>query len=338
MTETLQKAKPKAESPFEILTNKQKLQFAWDATSLSTFKTCPRKYYYAQILGLRSRQKAAPLEFGGLYHDMLEFYDRLLSKGVPFETAVRDTVRYGLKRTTTYSTKIVLDAETGGEVEIKTPIFWTTDQPQRTRETLIRSFIWFTEQFKVDPLKTFVLENGKPAIELTFRLELPITTPGGRPYLWCGHMDKVSTVQDHVYVHERKHTVTTLSPSYFDKYSPNTQVTGYIFGASIVLGKRIQGAFVDAAQIAVNFTRFGRSIVNRTKGQIEEWYQGTLHWIKLAEQAAQENHYPMNEESCSNFGGCAFRNVCSKDASVRKLYLDQDFELRAWNPLEDREV
>lgn len=334
-----------AESPFEILANGQRLQFAWDATSLSTFKACPRKFYYAQVLGLRGKERAAPLDFGGFLHDMLEKFDRALAGGKDHETAVREVVRYGLGVTTTYAELPLLDSngapvldEQGMPMNARQPVFWGSDDNRRTRQTLIRTFIWSTEQFRNDPLKTMIMPSGKPALELSFRLELPIKTPNGRNYLWCGHMDKICEVQGHPYIQERKHTVTTLSPTYFDKYSPNTQVTGYIFSAGVVLGRPVMGAFIDAAQVAVGFSRFGRSIQNRTPDQIDEWYKGSLYWIKQAEACAEANYYPMNEESCSNFGGCPFRNVCSKDQKVRKMYLDQDFQHRAWNPLQDREV
>jgi len=326
--------KAPAQSPFETLPNGNKLQFAWDATSLSTFKACPRKFYYTQMLSLRGKERAAPLVFGGHLHDALERYERALHAGVPFNDAVRDTVIYLLKVTTT-RVKFV-NQETKKEEERL--IFWTTDDTTRTRETLVRAFVWYTEQFRNDPLKAYILANGKPALELSFRLELPLKTPNGNPYLWCGHIDKVAELQGNLYIQERKHTKQTLAPSYFDKYSPNTQVTGYIFSAAVILQRPVGGAFIDAAQTAVSFSRYARGMQNRTQDQISEWYRGTLYWIKQAEACAVDNFWPMNEESCSNFGGCPFRSVCSKDPKVRKNFLDSDFEHRAWNPLEDREV
>jgi len=41
--------------------------------------------------------------------------------------------------------------------------------------------------------------------------------------------------------------------------------------------------------------------------------------------------------NCHHYGGCQFREVCSKDPSARKMYLEKDFVQQVWNPLEERE-
>jgi hypothetical protein len=40
----------------------------------------------------------------------------------------------------------------------------------RTKETLVRSVVWYCDEYKDDPLRTAMLPNGKPAVELSFML------------------------------------------------------------------------------------------------------------------------------------------------------------------------
>jgi hypothetical protein len=343
-------------------------QWAWDATSLSMFKDCPRKYYYAIIKGYRPVTVAAPLAFGGYLHAALETWDRNRVKGQDHETSVRNAVRWLLAETVTYGveyeeTQRGFDVATGTETETKFKVFiadddgpalaaltdeqrarctrthrpWHTSDPNRTRETLLRSFIWYTEQFRDDNLKTAILPDGKPALELSFRIELPLTSPDGKPYFWCGHIDKIAEMLSDFFIQERKHTKSTLGGYYFDKYSPSTQVTGYTFAGQIVLSKPVRGAIIDAVQVAQSFSRPGRSLQTRTRAQLDEWLRGQLYWIKQAEECARAEYWPLNEESCSKFGGCQFRGICSKDPSIREMFLNNDFQVRHWNPLEVRE-
>ena len=39
----------------------------------------------------------------------------------------------------------------------------------KTRFTLLRSVVWYLEQFENDPCETVILADGRPAVELSFR-------------------------------------------------------------------------------------------------------------------------------------------------------------------------
>jgi hypothetical protein len=93
---------------------------------------------------------------------------------------------------------------------------------------------------------------------------------------------------------------------------------------------------IDAAQIAVGFTRFARGLIPRTKDQMAEWLDDAIYHIKEAWRAA-EHGYPMNDKACQLYGGCEFLEVCSKSPRVRQDYLDGGFQrVGPINPLEVR--
>lgn len=289
------------------------LQIAWDSTSLGLLKTCPRKYYYKMIENWQTREQSLHLDFGIYYHSALEEFDKAMAEGVSHDQATELAVRKALSISKTF-----------------------VGDNYKNRQTLTRAIVWYLEHFKDDPAKTVILANGKAAVELSFRMDLPLTGPDGEPYLACGHLDKAVEWQGGVYILDRKTTKGALGSFYFDQYSPNNQMSMYSMAGKVVLERDAAGIIIDAVQIAVGFCRYARGITNRTKGQLDEWLDDTLHWIQMAEHFANHNHWPMNDQSCGNYGGCEFRGVCSKDQSVRHNFLAADFTKRVWDPLISR--
>lgn len=289
------------------------VQYAWDSTSLGWLKDCPRKYYYSMIEGWRSKHESVHLKFGILYHKGLESYDRLrAASAISHDDALKEVVRTTL-----------IDS-----------FPWPFDHPSKTRPNLVRSIIWYIENFKDDAAKTIILDTGAPAVELSFRMELPYNTRNAVPYLFCGHLDRVVTFNGLTFVMDRKTASSTLASNYFDKYEPNNQMTAYSAAAKVIYKQPIRGVIIDAVQIAVGFSRYVRGITYRTPAQLDEWLVDLSHWLALAETYALAGHWPMNDNACDKYGGCPFRKVCSKDPGVRQAMLESDFtQEEPWNPL-----
>ncbi|HEX4500600.1 MAG TPA: PD-(D/E)XK nuclease family protein [Scandinavium sp.] len=287
------------------------IQFAWDSTSLGWLKDCPRKYFYHQIEGWRAKSENVALTFGQFYHQALELWDRLLIDGVDKTHALREVI--GITLVNSYG--------------------WNSDDTKRNRETLIRSIVWYLDEFATDPLKTVTLENGKPAVELSFRMELDWGPPGGPPYLLCGHLDRIVEFGGGQYVTDRKTTSHTIGSDYFGRFDLDNQMSLYTIAANVVFHTPVKGIIIDGAQIAVGFTRFARGMTYRTPAQTQEWLNDLIFWLRQAETYAAANYWPMNERSCML---CSFKRVCSQDPSVRQMFLESDFERRPWNPLEIR--
>lgn len=312
-----------APSPFLPSTS---IQFAWDSTSLGIFKECARKYYYTMIRGFRLRGESVHLTFGIHYHSALEFYDKIrASDGLTHNEAVRATLR-----------KVFEDT---WDRENDRP--WESDHPLKSRANLIRSVVWYLDNFEHDPAKTVILANGKPAVELSFKL------PMDDELILCGHLDRLVEFSDGYYVMDRKTTTTTISNYYFDQYEPDNQMSLYALASKIIYNTPVRGVMIDAVQVAVGFSRFERGITYRTPSQLDEWYRQTKWWTGLARQMAleysnleggpePERAWPMNDKSCHKFGGCPFRSICSKDPGVRENFLESNYEVRHWNPLEVR--
>lgn len=268
------------------------------------------------ICGYKKKGRSnAHLEFGSLYHSALETYDKSRSQGHDHTQAQRSALRHVLVNTW---------AE-GKPLEF--------DHNLKTRRNLVRSVIWYLEQFADDPATTVQLADGRPAVELSFRL------PVDHGLVLCGHLDRVVEYQGSKFVMDRKTTTSTISSYYFDRYSPDNQMSLYTLAGRIILNSPIRGVIIDAVQIAVGFSRFERGMVYRSEGELEEWLNNAYFWIGQAQRMAEnptEANFPQNDKSCSNYGGCPFQSICSSDPRVRKSFLESNFGVDPWNPLKTR--
>ena len=175
------------------------------------------------------------------------------------------------------------------------------------------------DQFEDDALKTITLADGSPAVELMFTLDL------GNGLVLRGKLDRLVDYAGDTYVLDQKTTGTTITPRYFEGWSPDTQMSAYTFAGQALYKLPIKGVILDAAQIAVGFTRFERGFVFRSSAQLEEWYKSALYHIEAARSATREGYFPQRFSSCGNFGGCEFRGVCSRSPEVREQFLKADF-------------
>lgn len=319
------------EAPSPFLPGTQ-VQFAWDSTSLGWLKTCPRLYQYQMLDGWSLREDAIHLRFGIEYHQALHDYEICKANGVKHADALHDTVRALLSRIYDW-----------------VPVPRTKSEGLKTKFNLLRSIVWYLEKYKDDPAKTVILKDGTPAMELSFKFELdwgPTTAlkedtgkhpPISQPYLLCGHLDRVVDFGGETFVMDRKTSTSTLGSYYFDQYAPDNQMTIYSFAGQVILDAPVKGVIIDAIQIAKDWSRPVRGFTFRTNDQIQEWLRDLRGWLELAERYATEGYWPQNDTACNKYGGCRFRDICSKSPQVREKFLEADFEKgKAWNPLVER--
>ena len=314
---------PDAPSPF--LTDIP-MQFAWDSTSLGYRNTCPRLYQYIMIEGWSPRDDNIHLRFGVEYHWAIENFDRLRASGTEFEDAVRSTVGELLIRTADWDPDILTKAGRYKNVD-----------------TLLQLVIDYFDFSRNDPARTHILDNGRPAVELSFKFELdwgPRSAEGVK-FMLCGHLDRVAELEGSLFVIDHKTTTTTPGQYFFDNFSPNNQMTLYALAAQIVVNSPIKGVIVEAAQILLEKpNQFSRGFALRTQANLSEWIADLSSWLNLAESFATSGHWPMNDTACDKFGGCRFRDICKRSPEVRHIWLRSDFvqlpENERWNPLKPR--
>jgi PD-(D/E)XK nuclease superfamily len=290
-----------------------KIQYAYNSTSLSWLKECPRKYQYKMIDGWQKEEENVHLRFGIEYHWALQAYEQSTAVGISHEDSLHDVVRELLIRTAD----------------------WRTEHKYKNRNFLIRTVVWYLDQFSSDPAITVIKADGKPAVEESFRFELdwgpgtnnysdPNTVMGEfrQPYLLCGHLDRVVSFNDDLFVMDHKTTTRTPSDWYFKQFEPNNQMTLYTLAGQVIFNAPIKGVIIDSCQIMIEGSRFVRSFTYRTKDQIDEWLGDLKVLLAKAEEYATLGYWPMNDTACVM---CEFREICSKSPQVREKFLASEF-------------
>lgn len=295
------------------------LQFGWDSTSITLAEECLYKYKLRMIEGWQPERKSVHLLFGGWYATALENFHKLTASGIDYDEALLSVIRDALVATWHFD-------EDGNSLGP-----WQSDHNAKTRENLIRTIVWYLEQFRDDPCQTVILSDGTAATEHSFAL------PVDDGIILSGHLDRLVNYSDKIYVQDQKTTGSTITPRFFEQFNLSTQMSLYTFAGKAIFSLPVKGVIIDGAQIAVGFTRFERGFTFRDDTQLDEWYDHTMHHIQLTRKATAENYFPMNTTSCNNYGGCEFRHVCSKSPAVRKQFLKADFvQGKRWDPLEAR--
>lgn len=293
------------------------VQWAWDSTSLSTFMTCPRKYYYSMIRQISPRNRSVHLIFGGHYATALEHFYKHRAEGKSLDEALLLVVREALENSWDY--------ERGAPQEFL--------DSKKTRPNLIRSIVWYIDQFGDESesgIKTHHLPSGKPAVELSFTLDLD------EDFVLCGHLDRVVDYGGSLYVMDQKTTGGTISQYFFDGFKPDVQMSLYSIAGQITIQSPVAGVIIDAAQIAVGFTRFERGFTYRSQTENEENLENFKHYIEMARSFTLLGRFPMNTTACGNYGGCPFKSICSAPPQHRERVIEAEYVEKIWDPIERR--
>lgn len=291
-------------------------QLYWDSVSLAALKTCPRYYQYTILEGWVLHPTPSPLQFGIDFHLLQETYHKLVAAGTDTETALRRCVRLA-----------------GLLGERLTP-----GRNERTKETLIRAFVWYHIQFANDPAETALRRDGRPAVEFSFTL--PITEVSGQTIYLCGHIDRVVNFKGDTFIADYKSTKGQLNDKFLAGFKPNTQVSGYAAAGRILASQPNsvfpsvpKGVIIDGVELGVTYTRFQRFTIRFTELELNEWLRDFIATVQVKAQGyAEAGHWPMEETSCSMYGGCQFQGVCSRSPAERDRVLQSNFVRRPWNP------
>ena len=207
----------------------------------------------------------------------------------------------------------------------------------KNRHTLVRLIAWYCEEQPEDltsGLHALRFPNGKPAVELSFKLPLPWQNKHGETYILAGHIDSIMTNGDENFAADNKSTKNAISSNYWKQFKPNTQVSTYDLAGSLLWPElNLKGFMIEAAQVLVDGARFGSQLFYNTQAEREEYFGELQWWLDQAERFADAGHWPMNRTNCKI---CTFNAICSREPAKREASLKADFVKRPWNPLEER--
>lgn len=344
MDHILSAAQQSADSPFIEGTQ---IQFAWDSVSLSSIMACARRYQYQIIWGLtpNSPNYAIALVFGILFHKGLEEYHkaRVLQD---HDAAVLTTVSSLLSNPATATLPVDEDIANMAESAADDDDGMTFRNSKiRTRYYLIRAVVWYLEHYRDDPCTTIILPSGAPAVEVSFRVPLPIdiTLGPGHGYasqktqlLLCGHIDRGVEFNGFLYSGDYK-TTKSITSQWRQLFELSHQMTGYTIAGKIIWDRPVRGALIDGVALQVGQVKFNRHFTDRTDGQLVEYTETLREAAHRAVRYAEADHYPLEGTMSGACFLCEYKDICSQPPEYRAGYIKGHYTRRpGWNPLENR--
>lgn len=303
-----------------------------DSSTLSTWRSCRRKFFWSTISSLYPLGKSVHLIAGGAF-----------AAGV--EAARRVAFRAPGDRQPTFDDLI--------EASFKAFIREWGDYipPEDSSKSFHNVFQALVEYLKSYPPSTDIIQplirkDGSPTVEFTFAIPLEIKHPEtGDPILFVGRFDLLGSYQGLPCIVDEK-TTTAMGYSWADQWKLRGQFMGYCWACQ-QLGWEVNTAVIRGIGILKTQYKFQTQIEQFPQHLLERWER--MMYADINEMiSAWQNSVPGSSEaftkseymdisfpynfadSCSSYGGCAFAPLClAKDPEP---YFSNYAKYR-WNPL-----
>lgn len=291
---------------------------AIDNTMRSAFVACPQKFYQAHILNLGSKLPSVHIIAGGAYAQGLERYRKdFYGKGLPPDECLRNGVVDLIKQWGDYPTEEMDDCK-----------------------TLENMCLALEEHFRhwpaaTDYVQPYIKSDGEPAIEFNFAIPIPGTKhpDTGDPIIYCGRLDMLGVYNGVLFVEDDK-TTKRMGPQWVNQWSLNSQLTGYCWAAKSH-GYPVAGAFIRGICIHKYDFDFKVVVEYREDWEIERWYEQLKKDIARMVYCYEHDDWGYDlSDACNMYGGCGLKKLCAANPQNRQQWIDSDYTVRVWNPLE----
>ena len=286
-----------------------------DNSALSSFKKCPKDWYYSSLRAITRVGGNIHLHAGGAYAAGLEharkaYYDDNLPPDDAIAAGLDAFIRY----------------------------WGDTDPLHETAKSFDRMFYALLEYFEEYPFETDIIKphklaTGKHGIEFTFAIPLPgvLHPQTGNPILYGGRFDMLAERDGVVFVEDDK-TASQLGAQWSRNWLLDSQFTGYCWAAR-EYGRPVAGAIIRGISILKNGYGHAQSIVYRPDWQIDRWLETTQHYVKMMIAYWEQGVFPpiLDKHSCNSYGGCGYHMLC--ESPNPEAWVASHYEPRVWNPL-----
>ena len=274
--------------------------FYINSSSVDLIQSCRRKAYYALERNLRGGDESEAQLFGTAIHKAMEaFYGAHIENGVrqltleQFQDAFVDAAVQGLGHLPESDKRSIAN---GKKILEK---YWSI--------------------YQNDPWQVVRDESG-PVVERKFELSL---TPS---IILHGQIDcllqNVETKEIVVCDHK---TSSSLGSDFLNRIKPNIQFSIYSWAAH-KLGFSVNRVMVNGIQVAKTKIDLLRIFTDRTKEDFEEMWQTINESVELYKNSQKRDIWPINSSSCSSWGGCQYRDICSLNKAFRETAIEQIYK------------
>lgn len=287
-----------------------------DSTMMSTFRSCPQKFFDEFVLGLRPSDVSIDLHAGAVFSATLErFYREIWVNSASTPIALARA----------YDTFV---AEWGNFVIKK-------DKHPKTPENMwaaVESYV-ATYPPKSDPCQPY-FTAGSPSFEFSFAIPLDFpgfpTHPSGDPFLYVGRFDMFGNWNNRPVVRDEK-TAQRLESNWAEKWDLRAQFLGYCWALQH-LGIPCNTTIVRGVIITTKDVRQVEAIKTYPQFLIDRWFEQLRKDLLRLRSSWDEQYFDYNlGDSCVAYSHCPFMPMCTSP-SPENWY--SNYTTKRWNPLD----
>jgi hypothetical protein len=289
-----------------------------DATAVSTYKTCARKYFFQLVLGRVPREEEVYFAWGSAYHVFRYVLEKEYGYG-PDKPAKFDEAK---------SIEAFLVAQKEGVAYWKAKSVAPAPGSKwefMTTERLIKSFVVAFKHWKREKLQCRI---EVIAIEQAFNIQMP---DGSHR---AGRADQMVRWNRKLWGRDFK--TTTKDTKFFSRMlEPSEQFTGYTYSEAKLAGEPVEGQFVEVLYNAKDTKnkKHGPEILElttaRTPWQLEEFENDQMMVNQMIKLNRDADRWPMFEPACPF---CPYHSVCIKPTEQAMMaQLEMHFRVRPWD-------
>lgn len=284
----------------------------WDSTALASLRACRQQFEYSTVQKLKLRGTSIHLHAGGAFARGLEVARMAFYKD---GASPSDAVALGASALiTAYG-----DFDPGNSA--------------KSLDRMVGALEYYFSEYPLDadPARILTLA-GKPAVEFSFAIPLPISHPESEePLLFCGRFDAVVEYAGGIYAMDEK-TTSSLGATWSRQWDLRGQFCGYAW-ALREHGLNCQGTIVAGVSILKTKYEQQRAVVPQPDWKIDRWLSDSIAEIEDAKARYVANASPRRNwsESCNAYGGCSYKQLCSVQDPTP--WIDTYYEANSWNPL-----
>lgn len=310
--------------------NEYVLPAIFSNNSIDTYHRCPRKFQYSALERLVPPHMNWAAQFGVAVHEGLAAWYRtqkddqqqLLQKILIALRDLRPTDEVSIIKPdmSTFQLRTEL-ALIIAQAALPTPDDKNAGdhRNQLLLESIIRNY---AHNYKYEPFQVVHVEKN---FIITISPEV----------LYQGILDLIVLWAMSGMVVTMDHKTTSAIYNFGAKFTPGHQMTGYILGTKTFMDDVADEACINAIMTAMrkdgikpdDFQRFPN--VHRTDEELGEFMNNTVATVERMNHDLNRGYFPMHTASCNDFGGCAYKMVCSASPANRDTILKNMFVPRA---------
>lgn len=306
---------------------------ALDNTMVSTFRACPRKFWWRHVQLLQKGETSIHLISGGAFAKGLEVVRKeYFDKGKPLDEALP------------IGAAALLAAY--GNVEPH-PIYSNKSAPN-----MLGALAYYFETWPIDRIiRPYRPSAGaKHTIEWNFTLPIPgcYHPETGQQLLYCGRFDFVGEHENGMRVGEDDKTTSQLGNAWFQRWRLPNQILGYMWGAR-EHGMNLAGFNIRGIGLLKNSYSHAETLLMINDWQIDRFLVNLIATVTRMVDAYQESKLQGHIDggsrpepfeldlsaTCSAYGGCDYLMLC--ESLNPQAFIEPNFVIHEWNPLASRD-